>query len=163
MTNFLTRLCQLAGADIATKLVTEFSGDTVYIPNVPERAKGKFERELYRRNQRDVGTSKLDRHPERISFWSLQMTYQGIDMVDGTRPSGPGIGVGSRRAHVRKLCLDVIDQSRPGLITESGLLACIRSVYPDADRVELRRALSYLEISGLLKIKPTTVLQPFAD
>lgn len=92
-------------------------------------------------------------------FWKIQMTHQGIDVVDGTRPRGPGIGVGSRLAHVRKLCLDVIDKSRPGVITESALLACIQSVYQDADCVELRRALHYLEISGLLTINPTTVPQ----
>lgn len=58
----------------------------------------------------------------------------------------------ARREHVRWLCLLYLDQVRPATMTDSALAPMVRADYPDADAVELRRALDYLDSRGLLSI-----------
>lgn len=57
-----------------------------------------------------------------------------------------------RREHLRWLCLRHLDVVRPERMADLALLALIQSVYADADIVELRRQLDYLEMQNLLTI-----------
>lgn len=58
----------------------------------------------------------------------------------------------ARRDHVRKLCLLMLDDHRPGFAAYSCLLADLQSLYPNVTQHELLRALDYLELKGLLTI-----------
>lgn len=60
-----------------------------------------------------------------------------------------------RREHLRWQCLVYLDTVRPSTMMDSALLPLIRSGYPDATGIELRRALDYLELRGLLGIEKT--------
>lgn len=69
-----------------------------------------------------------------------------------TESPGFGLHAKVRREHMRWLCLQHLDDSRPEKMVDLALLALIRSVYPDTDRRELRRELDYLALQGLLTI-----------
>lgn len=57
--------------------------------------------------------------------------------------------------NLRWQCLVFLDTVRPSTMMDSALLRLIRSGYPDATGIELRRALDYLELRGLLVIEKT--------
>lgn len=64
----------------------------------------------------------------------------------------PASAGAARRDHVRRLCLDLLDSTRPACMTPEALLANVRLHYADAAHNELLRELDYLEARGLLTI-----------
>lgn len=58
----------------------------------------------------------------------------------------------TRRDHIRRLCVVMLDDNRPGFMGYDDLLTDVQQYYPDATRAELLRALDYQELAGLLTI-----------
>lgn len=55
-----------------------------------------------------------------------------------------------RRERLRWLSLAYLDAARPGLMMDSALLPLVQLDYPDTSTAELRLALDYLALRGLL-------------
>ena len=57
-----------------------------------------------------------------------------------------------RRNHIQSLCLEMLENHRPGYMTSPVLLVNVQQYYTDATHNELMRELDYLEAKGLLTI-----------
>ncbi|VXC72718.1 hypothetical protein PSEUDO8Z_160364 [Pseudomonas sp. 8Z] len=60
----------------------------------------------------------------------------------------------SNRKHLRRMCLEHLDEVRPTWLSDAALEAFLRfAAFPNLNNQSLRRELDYLALRGLLKIR----------
>lgn len=96
--------------------------------------------------------------------WAPTKVEMGNAPVSPVAPAPPvGSGnqdaaeIATRQNHIQSLCLEMLEDRRPTLMTTAVLLVNVQQYYLDANLVEILRALDYLEAIGMLNI----VAQPF--